>query len=215
MTDSGGQQPGWYYAQGDPPGTQRYWDGVQWVGGPQLAQGAAPVDTAGYGAAYEPAYGRAPGGGHPPGYALRPGTPATWGRRVVAALIDGGIALVLAAVFVGVGVAIAGINEDLAVIVLLVGIYVVPLVFYLWNAVIRQGRTGQTIGKQQQNIRLVADATAQPPGAGMAFVRYIVATAISAVTCGIGGLLDILWPLWDEDRKRLTDKVMKFSVIDA
>lgn len=29
-------QPGWYYAQGDAPGTQRYWDGTQWVGGPQI-----------------------------------------------------------------------------------------------------------------------------------------------------------------------------------
>ena len=39
--------PGWYNAQGDPPNTQRYWDGTQWVGGPQLigavAAGAAGV----------------------------------------------------------------------------------------------------------------------------------------------------------------------------
>lgn len=28
-------QPGWYHAQGDPAGTQRYWNGEQWVGGPQ------------------------------------------------------------------------------------------------------------------------------------------------------------------------------------
>ncbi len=26
---------GWYHAEGDPPGTQRYWDGSVWVGGPQ------------------------------------------------------------------------------------------------------------------------------------------------------------------------------------
>ena len=29
--------PGWYHAEGDPPGTQRYWDGSVWVGGPQPA----------------------------------------------------------------------------------------------------------------------------------------------------------------------------------
>lgn len=41
MTDvPGTQPPGWYYAQGDPPGTQRYWDGAQWQGGPQPVAGA-------------------------------------------------------------------------------------------------------------------------------------------------------------------------------
>ncbi len=27
-------EPGWYEAEGDPPGTQRYWDGQVWVGHP-------------------------------------------------------------------------------------------------------------------------------------------------------------------------------------
>ena len=31
------QPPGWYHAEGDPPGTQRYWDGSAWQGGPQAA----------------------------------------------------------------------------------------------------------------------------------------------------------------------------------
>lgn len=26
--------PGWYNAEGDPPGTTRYWDGDQWIGEP-------------------------------------------------------------------------------------------------------------------------------------------------------------------------------------
>ncbi len=26
--------PGWYHAQGDRAGTERYWDGTQWLGGP-------------------------------------------------------------------------------------------------------------------------------------------------------------------------------------
>lgn len=41
-------QPGWYPAQGDPPGTQRYWDGTQWVGEPHPVGAAQPQ------AAYEP-----------------------------------------------------------------------------------------------------------------------------------------------------------------
>lgn len=35
-------QPGWYAADGDPPGTQRYWDGNQWIGEPQ-ASAATPL----------------------------------------------------------------------------------------------------------------------------------------------------------------------------
>ncbi|MGH1492961.1 MAG: RDD family protein [Acidimicrobiales bacterium] len=38
------QPPGWYYAQGDPPGTQRYWDGSSWQGGPQPVPGVG-ADT--------------------------------------------------------------------------------------------------------------------------------------------------------------------------
>lgn len=43
------QPPGWYYAQGDPVGTQRYWDGAQWQGAPQAVQAAGaaanPLDS--------------------------------------------------------------------------------------------------------------------------------------------------------------------------
>ncbi len=47
MTDQNATPPGWYYAEGDPPGTQRYWDGTQWQGGPQpISAQSAP---AGYG----------------------------------------------------------------------------------------------------------------------------------------------------------------------
>jgi len=36
----GHQPPGWYYAHGDPPATQRYWDGTSWVGAPQPVAGS-------------------------------------------------------------------------------------------------------------------------------------------------------------------------------
>lgn len=42
------QQPaGWYHADGDPPGTQRWWDGNQWVGGPVAGTTGAPVAQGG------------------------------------------------------------------------------------------------------------------------------------------------------------------------
>ena len=33
MSDSA--QPGWYHAEGDPPNTERYWDGSSWTQGPR------------------------------------------------------------------------------------------------------------------------------------------------------------------------------------
>lgn len=55
MSDSGndgfdfGQQPvsnapaaGWYYAQGDPPGTERYWNGASWEGTYRAVGGFSP-----------------------------------------------------------------------------------------------------------------------------------------------------------------------------
>lgn len=48
MSDMGNERPaGWYHAEGDPPGSQRYWDGSAWQGGPQ----AAPThgDAGGFG----------------------------------------------------------------------------------------------------------------------------------------------------------------------
>lgn len=35
MNEPAGPSPGWYRAQGDPPDTQRFWDGTQWEGDPQ------------------------------------------------------------------------------------------------------------------------------------------------------------------------------------
>ena len=191
MTDSSSSQPpGWYYAQGDPVGTQRYWDGTQWVGGPQAVAGS--VAPGGYG-----------------GVAVGAGAPANYGQRVVAYIIDFAAAfagiivvLILAAIF-------GAISDALGGIVLILG-YLGVLGFSIWNIVIRQGQTGQTLGKSQQNIKLVADATNQPVGGGMAFVRYLLGSLLTSLC-----YIDLLWPLWDEQKKRLTDKILNFSVVQA
>ncbi len=69
MTDTPpSQPPGWYYAQGDPPGTQRYWSGAEWEGEPQ------PI----------PGWGGAATGGP----AIVDGLLARPGRRLAARVID-------------------------------------------------------------------------------------------------------------------------------
>ncbi|MFK8022875.1 MAG: RDD family protein [Ilumatobacter sp.] len=224
MTNTGGTPAGWYHAPGDPEGTQRYWDGAQWIGEPQGAQQqAAPTQTFAAPVAASPtppSYGApgagvsaAPSGYQPYGAASSGGSaPADYGQRVVAYLIDWGIgaAIIIAGVAISV---IAGAASDGLAIVGFVVAYVGALVYWIWNLVLKQGSTGQTIGKKQQGIKLIKDDTQAPVGGGMAFVRYLLAGVLSSVTCGIFGLLDILWPLWDNDKKRLTDKILNMSVV--
>lgn len=191
MTDSSSSQPpGWYYAQGDPVGTQRYWDGTQWVGGPQAVAGA--VAQGGYG-----------------GASMGAGTPASYGSRVIAYLIDAAVIFAgLIVIFILTAI-FSAISDTLGAIIGLLG-YLALIGVSIWNLIIRQGQTGQSIGKAQQNIKLIADATHQPLGAGMTFVRYLLGGIIN-FACYI----DILWPLWDQDKKRLSDKILNFSVVQA
>lgn len=226
MTNTGGTPAGWYYAQGDPEGTQRYWDGGQWIGEPQQVPQAQPqpepqqpagfaAPEGGQSAVAPPVYG-APAGSPPPGYqGFAPAAPvgnyAEWGTRAVALLIDWGIGLAISLaglVLVLIGFALADALGILMVIVLVAA----SLAYSIWNFCVRQGTTGQTIGKEKQGIKLVRDDTGQPVGTGMAFVRYLLAGVIGGF-CGIYTILDYLWPLWDVDKKRLTDKMVTMSVV--
>jgi hypothetical protein len=66
MTDM--TPPGWYHAEGDAPGTHRYWDGSSWIGGPELVnQPTIPTPAA------DPWSGGPVGGYNPAEY--RPGEP--------------------------------------------------------------------------------------------------------------------------------------------
>lgn len=60
--------PGWYHAEGDPPGTQRYWNGSEWQGEPQ--QASAPAQPVAPPAA--PAAPPGPSFAAPPGPAFAP-----------------------------------------------------------------------------------------------------------------------------------------------
>ena len=74
--------------------------------------------------------------------------------------------------------------------------------------VIRQGRTGYSLGKTVVGIRLVKVSTAQPMGAGLCFVRQI-AHYVDSLVCYLGWF----WPLWDSRNQTLADKIMNTVVI--
>lgn len=189
MSDASGQTaPGWYQAAGDPPDTQRYWNGAQWQGGPQPVGGGGPPPTGQTAAA------------------LGVGAAAEYGPRFMAYLIDVAIGAVIA-----VGgfllILLAGlVHENLALLVLLAWLVAV-VAFSIYNYIYLQGTTGQTIGKKKQGIALLNNKTGEPVGMLMVFVRGILGGLIAQVC-----LLDYLWMFKGEERVRLSDQILDFQV---
>lgn len=91
--------PGWYYADGDPPGTMRYWDGAQWVGEPTTQQ---------------PTY--ATPGGHQYG-----GAGIRLGARILDAIIVGIPAVLIALAVIDADNITSGTNFGFAIIGLIIG----------------------------------------------------------------------------------------------
>ncbi|HEY5013550.1 MAG TPA: RDD family protein, partial [Acidimicrobiia bacterium] len=73
---------------------------------------------------------------------------------------------------------------------------------------LKQGNTGQTIGKKVIGLKVVKEETGQPIGGGMSIVRAIAHVADSII-CYIGWL----FPLWDAKRQTLADKIIGTLVI--
>ena len=181
-----------------------------------------------------PAYGPQPGYGQPQYGAAQPWETgaygmspmnvlpkeayASWGQRVVAYLIDFAgfwIAWTVGYVIAGIGIArtdssTSGDVDPLTVIgYLLVAVtFLAYVIFSIWNRWIRTGRTGMSLGKEKMGIKLVSEDTGQPIGAGMAFVRDL-AHYVDGLICSVG----YLFPLWDDKRQTLADKIVKTVVV--
>lgn len=212
---------GWYYAEGDPAGTQRYWDGAQWIGSPQAALTAPGAYGAGSGPnagqpvgahQYGPGARFATGPGVPPGvlvqHAARYRTDkANYGQRVVAWLID---ALVWWGPFVFF-VILSGStgSEGLAVLAF------VSLFAGVGNSLVLQGLTARSLGKRVMGTKIVRLDNDGEPGLGLVLLRFLIPWAFSFFSCQIYWLLDFLWPLWDEGDERITDKILKLAVVRA
>lgn len=221
MTDFGNSvAPGWYYAHGDPPGTQRYWDGELWRGEPVPVPNANPPgpgigqwDNAGFAAA-----------AHEPQYVYQSNLPrevpvipldqlASYGRRALGAIVD--LALWLPA-FIVVG-ATADDNDQITstgetIGIILLGVTALAQIANLW---ILQGITGRSLGKMVAGTQIVQDKDREVVGVGLMIARLMLRGILSTFTCYLYWLLDWLWPIWDQENKRLTDKMLKLSVINA
>ncbi|HEX7096580.1 MAG TPA: RDD family protein [Acidimicrobiales bacterium] len=191
--------PGWYHAEGDPPGTQRFWDGRQWVGGP------VPVQP-------------------PPGYRYGSrdvlpeiGRPLAepW-QRIVARLID---SLIVAMVAV---VAVALLDPDLFgdttndLDEVNASLFTVTLLAVAWE-VAWVALKGGTPGKLAMGIAVTTQRGELPPGWGPAFLRSVLDVfTLLGVLVYVIGLLEIasLVLLFADERHRtIPDRIAGTYVV--
>jgi uncharacterized RDD family membrane protein YckC len=162
----------------------------------------------------------------PPGYGAPVGAAyASIGKRILAHIIDGfivGLGAIPGVIlmFVGVGLAASTsspsgrLSDDaaagavgiflLAYAVIFLGV----IALWLYNCYLL-GKDGATIGKRLMKVK-VLDAQGQPLGFGKAFLREIVKQALGGFC-----FILLLWPLWDEQKQGLQDKMFGTHVFDA
>jgi len=136
---------------------------------------------------------------------------AGWFSRVGASLIDSLLGMLLGCL-VGLPVGILAVftgNERAIYLV-----YPLALLVGLWFPW-RNGSTGQTPGKKMLGIIVIHGETGRLLGGPVGLLRWFVGVVIYVLTLGIGGLLDVLWPLWDRRKQTLHDKVVKSVVVQV
>lgn len=144
------------------------------------------------------------------------GSPAPYGRRLVAVLLDWSIHAAGSVVGTLIGIAFLFGDEirPLGLIVIVLTL-VWAVGFGVFNNIIRQGQSGQTWGKRQQGIKLVSTGTGNPPGIGPAFLRWLIFVGFSLVTGGLYAIADYLAPAFGERKLRITDRLLSLEVIEG
>jgi uncharacterized RDD family membrane protein YckC len=123
------------------------------------------------------------------------GPRASFGRRLVAILVDG----VVIGVVEGIAIAIFGRGA---------GYGISTLFGLLYVAFLEGGPKGQTLGKMALGIRVIDFNTGGPIGYARGFLRYI-GKLISAIACFLG----YLWMLWDKEKQTWHDKIATTVVV--
>jgi uncharacterized RDD family membrane protein YckC len=173
-----------------------------------------------------------PGAGGPPAAAAHgalSGTHvlASWWSRVGAALIDSviigvGSLVLLIALTAPFSIGFFG-GDDVGFVSIVVGLLFatlcVTVVAFIYAPAMMARTNGQTLGRMVVGIRVVR-AKGQPMSFGFAMLREVAVKALlfgiaSSLTFGLATLLDVLWPLWDEENRALHDFIVDTRVIRA
>ncbi|MEA2133006.1 MAG: hypothetical protein QOC68_915 [Solirubrobacteraceae bacterium] len=219
-SDSGGLSSGDPLGGGGAPEPPRHASGLP--GAPPAPE--RPETLPGYGSPPPPGAGGpvAPAsyGGVMGRYVL-----ATWISRVGAQLIDGLIIFVAALIpFLPISAAIgigAASNSDTGVAAAIgaavLWIACIALIALLYAPVLMARTNGKTLGRMAMNIRVVR-TSGEPITFWFAMLREVLVKAIGVslagtFTFGLAGLLDSLWPLWDEENRALHDFVVSTRVV--
>ena len=126
---------------------------------------------------------------------VQSGPRASFGVRLVAAIIDG----ILLAI---VGFVIRLLLGDA------IGSALNLLLGLAYYAYLEGSPSGQTVGKRAMNIRVIDFAGGGPIGLGRALLRY-VGRILSAIPCGLG----YFWMLWDKEKQTWHDKIATTVVV--
>jgi uncharacterized RDD family membrane protein YckC len=181
---------------------------------------SAPSFPPGYTSPPPPGAGGYAPAHHPPA----PGTYqlGSWGSRVGAAIIDGLIIGVPAVIVIAIlGVGAAGSDGDGGAAAFIGGFLLALLVFLivglLYAPLMMSSTNGQTVGRMATGIRVIR-AGGEPMTFGFAALREIAVKGllvgtISSFTFGIGYLIDVLWPLWDDENRALHDMVVNTRTV--
>lgn len=157
------------------------------------------------------------------GSAPAPGTMVLsgWWRRVGAAVVDGLIVLAVAfGIMAPLGIGFFSLDGDsdgtgfLALVAgFIVAMIVIAVVALAYAPVMMGATNGKTVGRMVTGIRVVR-ANGQPITMGFAALREVavktllIQTVGGSITFGLSGLLDVLWPLWDDENRALHDFVV-------
>jgi uncharacterized RDD family membrane protein YckC len=123
------------------------------------------------------------------------GPRAGFGQRLVAAIVDG--------ILIGIVAAIVELTIRNALGTILA--YAIGIGYYGW---LEGSTSGQTVGKKMMGIRVYDLRQGGPIGTGRAIGRYF-ARIISTIPC----LLGYFWMLWDGEKQTWHDKLVGSVVV--
>ena len=150
---------------------------------------------------------------------------AGWWRRVGAQLIDGliitaGAALLFVLITAPFSIGFFA-SEEVGVVAIIVGallaLLCVAVVALLYAPALMARTNGQTLGRKATDIRVIR-TDGRPITFGFAMLREVAVKTllfgvVGGMTVGIAQLVDVLWPLWDEEKRALHDFIVNTRTV--